>query len=150
MENLLEIISAMIYQKKYSEVKEILSQENAADLAALFEELFGENAEGTDDNTDASNDDGSSGEPSDDDEGDGTADPEPEVNTDNSNNADDSNGNGEGTDDGVGQEQFEKMTRSFELSHDDIRYALYNLIIPYEEADNDYLWIMDIFLLGRS
>ena len=37
------------------------------------------------------------------------------------------------------------MTRSFELSHDDIRYALYNLLIPYEEADNDYFWIMEVF-----
>ncbi len=42
MENLLEVISALIYQKKYSEVKEILSAENAADLASLFEGLFGE------------------------------------------------------------------------------------------------------------
>lgn len=45
MENLLEVISALIYQKKYSEVKEILSEENAADLALLFEELFGEDFE---------------------------------------------------------------------------------------------------------
>jgi len=42
VENLLEVISALIYQKKYSEVKEILSAENAADLAGLFEALFGE------------------------------------------------------------------------------------------------------------
>ncbi len=45
MENLLEVISALIYQKKYSDVKEILSSENAADLAGLFEELFGEDFE---------------------------------------------------------------------------------------------------------
>ncbi len=45
MSGLLEVISAMIYQKKYSEVKEILSRENAADLAILFEELFGEDFE---------------------------------------------------------------------------------------------------------
>ena len=45
MENLLDVISALIYQKKYSEVKDILSVENAADLAGLFEELFGEDFE---------------------------------------------------------------------------------------------------------
>ena len=45
MSGLLEVISAMIYQKKYLEVKEILSSENAADLAVLFEELFGEDFE---------------------------------------------------------------------------------------------------------
>lgn len=133
------------YGKTAEDIEFDYAELSDEELEAKFEELFGENAEGTDDNTDASNDDGSSGEPSDDDEGDGTADPEPEVNTDNSNNADDSNGNGEGTDDGACQEQFEKMTRSFELSHDDIRYALYNLLIPYEEADNDYFWIMEVF-----
>lgn len=133
------------YGKTAEDIEFDYTELSDEELEAKFEELFGENAEGTDDNTDTSNDDGSSGEPSDDDEGDGTVDPEPEVNTDNSNNADDSNGNGEGTDDGAGQEQFEKMTRSFELSHDDIRYALYNLLIPYEEADNDYFWIMEVF-----
>lgn len=45
MSGLLEVISAMIYQKKYLEVKEILSSENAADLAVLFQELFGEDFE---------------------------------------------------------------------------------------------------------
>ena len=45
MSGLLEVISAMIYQKKYLEVKEILSLENAADLAVLFQELFGEDFE---------------------------------------------------------------------------------------------------------
>lgn len=39
----------------------------------------------------------------------------------------------------------ETMTRSYELSHDDIRYALYNLLASYEEADNDYYWIMEVF-----
>ena len=133
------------YGKTAEDIEFDYAELSDEELEAKFEELFGENVEGTDDNTDASNDDGSSSEPSDDDEGDGTADPEPEVNTDDSNNADDSNDNGEGTDDGAGQEQFEKMTRSFELSHDDIRYALYNLLIPYEEADNDYFWIMEVF-----
>ena len=127
------------YGKTAEDIEFDYTELSDEELEAKFEELFGENAEGTDDNTDASNDDGSSSEPSDDDEGDGTADTEPETNTD------DSNDNGEGTDDGAGQEQFEKMTRIFELSHDDIRYALYNLLIPYEEADNDYFWIMEVF-----
>ncbi len=85
--------------------------------------------------------DGSGSESSNDGEGDDTVKPEADTNTDNGGDGDD----GEGTDDGSGQEQFEKMTRSFELSHDDIRYALYNLLIPYEEADNDYFWIMEVF-----
>ena len=67
------------------------------------------------------------------------------------NNADAAEGSeGEGTDkgdsgndDGV---QFEnKFTKTFELSHDDIRGALYTLLQPYEESDNDWYWIMEVF-----
>ena len=46
---------------------------------------------------------------------------------------------GEGSDDGdgAGEEKFTKIF-TVELSHDDIRYALYNLISQYDEEDNDY------------
>jgi len=39
----------------------------------------------------------------------------------------------------------EKFTRTYELSHDDIRCALYNLLMPYEEADNTYYYISEVF-----
>ena len=39
----------------------------------------------------------------------------------------------------------EKFTRIFELSHDDIRCALYTLLAPYEEVDNTYYYISDVF-----
>lgn len=37
------------------------------------------------------------------------------------------------------------FTRTYELSHDDIRCALYNLLVPYEEADNAYYYISEVF-----
>ena len=37
------------------------------------------------------------------------------------------------------------MQRTFEVSHDDIRYALYTLLQPYEEADNAWYWIVDVY-----
>ncbi len=43
MEDLLDRINRLLNEKKFGEVKNIVSQENAADLAVLFEELFGEN-----------------------------------------------------------------------------------------------------------
>lgn len=51
------------------------------------------------------------------------------------------------------QEEFEetqveeKFTKAFavELSHDDIRWALYNLIGQYEEEDNDYYYIRSVY-----
>lgn len=39
-------------------------------------------------------------------------------------------------------EVFQKV---FELSHSDIRSALYALLAPYEEADNDWYWITDVY-----
>ena len=39
----------------------------------------------------------------------------------------------------------EAFTRTYELSHDDIRCALYNLLAPYEEADNTYYYINEVF-----
>ena len=51
------------------------------------------------------------------------------------------------------QEEFEetpveeKFTKTFtiELSHDDIRYALYNLISQYDEEDNEYYGIRAVY-----
>lgn len=41
----------------------------------------------------------------------------------------------------------EKFNKSFavELSHDDIRCALYNLIMQYEEEDNDWYYIREVY-----
>lgn len=39
----------------------------------------------------------------------------------------------------------EVFTRTYELSHDDIRCALYNLLMPYEESDNTYYYISEVF-----
>ena len=39
----------------------------------------------------------------------------------------------------------EVFTRTYELSHDDIRCALYALLVPYEEADNMYYYISEVF-----
>ncbi len=42
MERLLEKVDSLLKDKKYFEVKNIVKDENAADLAVIFEELFGE------------------------------------------------------------------------------------------------------------
>ena len=39
----------------------------------------------------------------------------------------------------------EKFTRTYELSHDDLRCALTALLVPYEEADNAYYYISAVF-----
>lgn len=43
------------------------------------------------------------------------------------------------------QEQFEKMVRTFEISHEDLRYALYNLLDAFCEADNEWYYITGVY-----
>jgi len=106
--------------------------ENLSDeeLEAKFAEVFGEDdtdgegddpepASEGDEGTDASGEEGSEPES---DEGD----PEPE-------------GEPEG-------EQFaEKTVRTYEISHNDIRIGLYQLLAAFEEADNDCYFIMNVY-----
>jgi hypothetical protein len=55
--------------------------------------------------------------------------------------------NSSDSDDGDEDPVEEKFTKTFsvELSHDDIRYALYNLISAYDEADNDWYGIYAVY-----
>ena len=39
----------------------------------------------------------------------------------------------------------EPMIRTYEISHDDIRCALYNLLASYEESDNDWYFITGVY-----
>lgn len=105
------------------------------ELEAKFAEMFEEAETGTD---------GSGDEPSTDGEGDGTADPEADANTDDNGEGSD-DGNGDNSDDGEGNEQFEKLVRTFEISHEDVRYALYSLLGSFEEMDNEWYWISNVY-----
>lgn len=110
---------------KYNKTAEDVTfdYENLSDeeLEAKFAEVFGE-----DNGTDEENSEGNeTGKPSNDGEGEGEGSSEPD-------------GNGEG-------QTFEKMTRTFEISHDDIRYALYNLLASYEDADNEWYYITGVY-----
>lgn len=60
----------------------------------------------------------------------------------------DENGDTPETEEPTEPEQFsekDKMVRSFEISHEDTRYALYNLLMPFEELDNDWYWITNVY-----
>lgn len=104
------------------------------ELEVKFAEMFEEAETGTD---------GSGDEPSNDGEGDGTADTEADTNTDDGGSDD---GNDDGiSDDGESNEQFEKLVRTFEISHEDVRYALYSLLGSFEELDNEWYWISNVY-----
>jgi len=100
--------------------------ENLSDeeLEAKFAEVFGE----------------------DDTDGEG-ADPEPASEGDEGNADSGEEGSEPGGDEGdpEGEQFAEKMIRTFEISHEDVRYALYNLLGSYEEMDNDWYWITNVY-----
>ena len=115
------------YNKTVEDVTFDYSELSDEELEAKFAEVFGE-----DNNTDGDNSgDNTANEPSNDNEGDGENTTEPEGTTDGDN-------KGEG-------QNFENMTKTFEISHDDIRYALYNLLSSYEDADNEWYYITGVY-----
>lgn len=126
------------------EIEGLSDEELEAKFAETFEsdDITGEgegdngNGEGEGDNTDGDNsgDGDGEGENNDDgNDGDGEGD---------DTGAGDGEGNGEGADGG----QFAKFIKTFtvELSHDDIRNALYVLIRQYETED-EYFYIREVF-----
>ena len=111
------------------------------ELEAKFEEVFGEKKPEEDDNSD---DNGSDGEPSD--EGEGSSDPE--DNTDTGVKEDNACGGGSGSTKKKkknAEEPVEDMVRTFTVSHEDIRYALYNLLDTVSMDDNDWYCITSVF-----
>lgn len=115
------------YNKTVEDVTFDYSELSDEELEAKFAEVFGE-----DNNTDGDNSgDNTANEPSNDNEGDGENTTEPEGTTDRDN-------------EGEGQ-NFENMTKTFEISHDDIRYALYNLLSSYEDADSEWYYITGVY-----
>lgn len=115
------------YNKTVEDVTFDYSELSDEELEAKFAEVFGEdnNADGDNSGDDTTN------EPSNDNEGDGENPTEPEGTTD-------------GDNEGEGQ-NFENMTKTFEISHDDIRCALYNLLSSYEDADNEWYYITGVY-----
>ena len=111
------------------------------ELEAKFEEVFGEKKPEEDDNSD---DNGSDGEPSD--EGEGSSDTEDD--TDTGVKEDNACGGGSGSTKKKkknAEEPVEDMVRIFTVSHEDIRYALYNLLDTVSMDDNDWYCITSVF-----
>ena len=111
------------------------------ELEAKFEEVFGEKKPEEDDNSD---DNGSDGEPSD--EGEGSSDTEDD--TDTGVKEDNACGGGSGSTKKKkknAEEPIEDMVRTFTVSHEDIRYALYNLLDTVSMDDNDWYCITSVF-----
>lgn len=118
--------------KKYNKTVEDITFEyeglSDEDLEKVFSTTFGESeptpdtvlteSDKSDDDTDDDTDDSTTDEPDDTDNADGNADDDKDKDT------------------------FSKI---FELSHEDVRSALYQLLAPIEETLNEYYWIMSVY-----
>lgn len=120
--------------------------ENMSDeqLDAAFEEF--KNKKYADDDGDAGSDTGDAGEtdPSaSEGDGEGTGPTEPEPSED----EDPEGGESASTEDDESKKKGENFVKNFkiEISHEDIRYALYNLLGEYEEADNEWYGIYAVY-----
>lgn len=122
--NLFEELLAK-YNKTAEDVTFDYSELTNEELTAKFEEVFGEET-----NSDDNADDTDNSEGTDDTGSESSADDGKE------NEADDNSDN---------SEQFEKIVRTYEISHEDIHYALYQLLAEYEEADNEWYFINSVF-----
>ncbi len=127
--------------KQYNKTAEDITfdYKNMSDdeLEAAFKEAFGQTDE------DPSNDDGESEEVHDTQEvqtekmsKDADAGSE-ESESDETDNSDEP--------DGSEESQPETYQKTFEISHEDIRYALYQLLVTYEETDNEWYYITDVY-----
>lgn len=116
--------------------------ENMSDeqLDAAFEEF--KNKKYADDDGDAGSDTGDAGE-TDHSDGEGTGPTEPEPSED----EDPEGGESASTEDDESKKKGENFVKNFkiEISHEDIRYALYNLLGEYEEADNEWYGIYAVY-----
>ena len=109
------------YGKTAEDVTFDYTEMSDEELEAKFAEMF------DDDNSEGDNSgSGESGEPSNDGEGDGEGVSDPDGNE--------------------GESQtFEKIVRTYEISHEDTRYALYQLLSEYEDADNEWYFINAVY-----
>lgn len=107
------------YNKTVDDITFEYNELSDEELESKFAELFKDNSDDDEPNGEGS------GEGNGNDNGEGNSDPE-------------NNSDGDG-------ENFEKLVRTYEISHEDLRYALYNLLAPYEEADDDYYYISNVF-----
>ena len=115
------------------EIEGLSDEELEAKFAEVFENTDGNNAdEGEADGNNGEGDNTNSG-----DSGDGEGD------NDNDND-DDDDGNGEGDGDPKSQSE-ENFILKYELSHDDIRSALYSLLAAISEEGYYYTWIVEVY-----
>ena len=135
--NMLEKLLAQ-YNKTIDDITFDYSELSDEELEAKFLEMFSDDTdftttiagEGTGEDQNSSNDDNQAVSDGDDDNGPGT------TVIENSSDGDSNNGS---------DQTFEVLKREFSVSHEDIKYALYNLLSAIESDENDWYYITNVY-----
>ena len=126
--------------EKYSKTEEDITFEieglSDEELEAKFAEVFGATEEATDgENSDEGTDNTATQ----------TASEDGDTSESTENHAEDGEEGTENTDEGKAENFVEKLVRTYEISHEDTRFALYNLLSTYEESDNEWYFINSVY-----
>lgn len=133
------------YNVKASDIDFDYANMSDEELDAAFAEKFADDA-GDDSGDDAGGDSGGgtdTGDGSDTGNGEGTEEPDPSGSEENPEQPDDEDEE-KSIDDDESKKKFIKNFK-IEISHEDIRYALYNLLGEYEENDNEWYDIYAVY-----
>ena len=133
------------YNVKASDIDFDYANMSDEELDAAFAEKFADDA-GDDSGDDAGGDSGGgtdTGDGSDTGNGEGTEEPDPSGSEENPEQPDDEDEE-KSIDDDESKKKFVKNFK-IEISHEDIRYALYNLLGEYEETDNEWYGIYAVY-----
>lgn len=133
------------YNVKASDIDFDYANMSDEELDAAFAEKFADDA-GDDSGDDAGGDSGGgtdTGDGSDTGNGEGTEEPDPSGSEENLEQPDDEDEE-KSIDDDESKKKFIKNFK-IEISHEDIRYALYNLLGEYEETDNEWYEIYAVY-----
>lgn len=138
-ENRMNMLEKLLtqYNKTIDDITFDYSELSDEELEAKFLEMFSDDTdstaiagEGTGEDQNSSNDDNQAVSDGDGDNGSGT------TAIDNSFDGDSNNGS---------DQTFEVLKREFSVSHEDIKYALYNLLSAIESDENDWYYITNVY-----
>lgn len=116
------------------------------ELDVAFEEFKNKKYADDEGDTGSDTDDGSETDPGTS-EGEGTDTTDPQPTDPEPTEDDDSEDEDDSSDDDESKKKFDNFVKTFkiEISHEDIRYALYNLLGEYEENDNEWYGIYSVY-----
>lgn len=131
--------------KKYNKTVEDITFEYEGLSDEELEEVFSATFDEPESTADPVSTQSDNSDKPDDDNGDNTGDSSDDDSTEEPDNSDEKTDDTDNTDTSDDDKDKDTYSKTFELSHEDVRSALYQLLAPIEETLNEYYWIMSVY-----